>query len=417
MTMAKLNPTKSGFDVQAVRAQFPCLQQEIKGKPLIYLDNAASSQIPESVVGAIANFHNQDRSNIHRGVHSLSQRSTTAYEAARGKLQGFINAAHEEELIFTSGTTGGLNLLANGFGQLLNPGDEILISAMEHHSNIVPWQMVCERTGAVLKVIPINDAGELDMEAFKGLLSSKTKLLSVVWISNALGTVNPVEEMIALAHAQDIPVCLDAAQAAPHTRIDVQALDCDFLAFSGHKLYGPSGVGIFWGKKEWLERLPPYQGGGDMIESVSFEGTTYAGLPNKFEAGTPNVAGGIGLGAAVDFLNSLDFQAAAAHEAELLAHATERLAGLPGIRPVGTAANKASVYSFVIEGTHPHDIGTILDQQGIAIRTGHHCAEPVMKRLGVDATARASFAFTNTHDEVEALALGLERLVRMFGIA
>ena len=404
------------FDVESVRQHFPCLAQTVREKPLVYLDNAASSQIPQPVVEAIATYHNANRSNIHRGVHTLSQRATTQYEEARAKVQQFIGAPHLEEVLFTSGTTASLNLLANGIGQSLKPGDEILITAMEHHSNIVPWQMVCERTGASLRVIPITDAGELDMAAFHTLLSRNTKLLSVVWISNALGTVNPVEEMIAAAHALDVPVCLDAAQAVPHTRVDVQALDCDYLAFSGHKLFGPNGVGILWGKRDLLNALPPYQGGGDMIESVSFEKTTYAPLPNKFEAGTPNIAGGIGLGAAVDFVNSIDFDAAAVHEAELLAHATERLAGIPGIRPIGTAANKASVYSFIIEGTHPHDIGTILDQQGIAIRTGHHCAEPVMHRLGIDATARASFAFYNTHDEVETLGQGLERVVRLFGL-
>jgi len=405
------------FDVRKIREDFPCLSQSIKGKDLVYLDNAASSQMAQPALDAVSHFHSVDRSNIHRGVHSLSQRATTAYEQARTSIQHFIGAQHTEEIILTSGTTEGLNLLASGLAQSLQPGDEILISTMEHHSNIVPWQMICERTGAKLVVIPINDAGELDMQAYAALLSDRTKLVSVVWISNALGTINPVEEIIALAHAQGVPVCLDAAQAAPHVAIDVQALDCDYLAFSGHKLFGPSGVGVLWGKKALLEALPPYQGGGDMIESVSFAGTTYAGLPNKFEAGTPNVAGGIGLGAAVNYLSQLDFTAAANHEADLLAHCTERLASIPGIRPIGTATHKASVYSFVIEGTHPHDIGTILDQHGIAIRTGHHCAEPVMRRLGVDATARASFAFYNTHDEVEALAKGLESVVRLFGIS
>ena len=405
------------FDVEKIRADFPALHQKVKNKPLIYLDNAASSQVPQAVMDALSHFHGTDRSNIHRGVHTLSQRATSAYEAARIKIQGFVGAAHPEEIILTSGTTESLNLLAHGIGQSLGPGDEILVSTMEHHSNIVPWQMVCERTGATLVVIPINDAGELDMTAFRSLLSERTRLLSVVWVSNALGTVNPIEEMIALAHEKGVPVCLDAAQAAPHMPIDVKALDCDYLALSGHKIFGPNGVGILWGKKELLEVLPPYQGGGDMIESVSFDGTTYADLPNKFEAGTPNIAGVIGLGAAVDYMAGIDFKAAGTHESELLTHCTERLASIPGIRPVGTAAHKVSVYSFVIDGTHPHDIGTILDQHGIAIRTGHHCAEPVMKRLGVDATARASFAFYNTHDEVEALAKGLESVVRMFGIS
>jgi len=405
------------FSVEQVRADFPALNQQVKGNPLVYLDNAASSQVPRQVMEALTHFHGVNRSNIHRGVHTLSQRATTAYEDARGKIQHFIGAAVPEEIILTSGTTESLNLLAQGLGQSWGPGDEILISTMEHHSNIVPWQMVCERTGAKLIVIPINDAGELDMPAFRKLLSPRTRLLSIIWVSNALGTVNPVEEMIAEAHAHGIPVCLDAAQAAPHVPINVQDLDCDYLALSGHKIFGPNGVGVLWGKKALLEALPPYQGGGDMIEHVSFEGTTYAGLPNKFEAGTPNIAGVIGLGAAVDYLADLDFAAATAHEAELLAHCKERLAGLPGIRPVGTAQQKASVFSFVIAGTHPHDIGTILDQNGIAIRTGHHCAEPVMKRLGVDATARASFAFYNTHDEVEALAKGLESVVRMFDLS
>lgn len=405
------------FSAETVRADFPALSQQVKGKPLVYLDNAASSQVPQQVLDSLAHFHGVDRSNIHRGVHTLSQRATTAYETARGKIQHFIGAAVPEEVILTSGTTESLNLLAHGLGQSFGPGDEILISTMEHHSNIVPWQMVCERTGATLVVIPINDAGEIDMPAFRALLSPRTRILSVVWVSNALGTVNPVEEMIAEAHAHGIPVCLDAAQAAPHMAINVQDLDCDYLALSGHKIFGPNGVGVLWGKKELLEALPAYQGGGDMIEHVSFEGTTYAGLPNKFEAGTPNIAGVIGLGAAVDYLASIDFDAAAAHEADLLTHCNERLAGLPGIRQVGTAQHKASVYSFVIDGTHPHDIGTLLDQHGIAIRTGHHCAEPVMKRLGVDATARASFAFYNTHDEVEALGKGLESVVRMFGLS
>ena len=405
------------FDVERVRGDFPVLGESVRGKPLVYLDNAATAQVPSQVIEAISEFHAGYRSNIHRGVHTLSQRSTSAYEDARKSLQRFIGAAHPEEVVFVRGTTEAMNLVAHGVGARLQAGDEVIVTAMEHHSNIVPWQIVCATRGATLRVAPINDAGELDLEAFKGLVNERTRFVSAVWISNALGTVNPIRQMIAHCHAAGIEIAVDAAQAAPHSKIDVVELGCDYLALSGHKLFGPTGIGVLYGRKEIFEELPPYQGGGDMIEHVSFDGSTWAALPSRFEAGTPNIAGAIGLAAAVDYLEGLDREGAEAHELELLRYATELIGDVPGGRVVGTAAEKAGVLSFVMEGAHPHDIGTILDQQGIAIRTGHHCAEPVMKRLGVGGTARASFAFYNTKSEVEAFIRGLHTVADLFGLA
>jgi len=405
----------SGFDITRIRADFPILAQEVHGKPLVYLDNAASAQTPQPVLDALIKFYQQDYSNIHRGVHVLSQRSTEAYEDARLKLQRHFNAEEVSEIIFVRGTTEAINLVAQTYGRShIHKGDEILISAMEHHSNIVPWQMLCEQTGAVLRVIPMDDQGTLDMEEFDKLLSPKTKLVSVVHVSNALGTINPVKEIIKKAHSIDVPVLLDGAQACPHMKIDVQDLDCDFYTMSGHKLFGPTGIGTLYAKSKWLEALPPYHGGGDMIESVSFEKSVYAKAPHKFEAGTPNIAGTIGMGAAIDYLQSIGMEQIAAYEAELLDYATKALEQISGLRLIGTSPNKASVLSFVLDGIHPHDIGTILDQKGIAIRAGHHCAEPVMKRFGIPATARASLAFYNTHAEIDALVDGIETTIRLF---
>jgi cysteine desulfurase / selenocysteine lyase len=411
-----MNSKISRFSVDEIRSQFPVLSQSIRGKELVYLDNAATAQVPQVVIDAISEFHGTYRSNIHRGVHTLSQRSTTAYEAARATVKNYINAKHVEEVVFVRGTTDALNLIAHGIGAGLKEGDEVIITALEHHSNIVPWQIICERVGAVLKVAPINSAGELDMEAYRALFSAKTKFVSVIWVSNALGTVNPAVEMIQISHNFGVPVALDAAQAAPHLRIDVQALDCDFLALSGHKLYGPTGIGVLYGKRDLFETLPPYQGGGDMIEHVSFEGSTWAELPSRFEAGTPNIAGAIGLAAAIDFVSSIDWSAATAHEDELLRYANEKMGSIPSLRLVGTAADKVSVVSFVMEGAHPHDIGAILDQHGVAIRTGHHCAEPLMNELGISGTARASFAIYNTKSEIDTLYNALLSVVDLLGL-
>ncbi len=404
-----------GFDVQKIREDFPILKQTVHGKPLVYLDNAATAQTPQTVIDAIDRFYLAQCANIHRGIHLLSERSTAEYEETRVKAQRFIGAAEDREIIFVKGTTEGINLVANSYGRKhVGAGDEILITAMEHHSNIVPWQMLCEEKGAVLRVAPINDAGEIVIEEFEKLLNRRTRLVSVSHVSNALGTVNPVERMIELAHGKGVPVMIDGAQAAPHLKINVQKLDCDFYAFSGHKLYGPTGIGILYGKASLLEAMPPYQGGGDMIRTVSFEKTTYNALPYKFEAGTPNIAGTIGLGAAIDYLNQLGLEQAAAYEHELLAYATKKVSQLPGMRIIGTAREKASVLSFVIDGVHPHDAGTILDQQGIAVRAGHHCAMPVMERFGIPATTRASFAFYNTFEEVDALVSGIEKVQEVF---
>jgi cysteine desulfurase/selenocysteine lyase len=403
------------FDVQNVRADFPVLHQTVNRKPLVYLDNGASSQVPQVVIDRGSLYLEEEHSNIHRGVHYLSQKATTAYEGAREKVKRFINARDAKECIFVRGATEGINLVMHGYGRkFIGPGDEIIISAMEHHANIVPWQMLCEEKGAILRVIPMNDAGELIQDEYDALLSEKTKFVAFTHVSNALGTVNPVKRMIEQAHKYGVPVLIDGAQSAPHMLVDVQELDCDFYAFSGHKMFAPTGSGIIYGKAEVLETMNPFQGGGDMIKSVTFEKTTYAGLPNKFEAGTPAIASQIGLGAAIDYLNSIDRVQAEAHEAELLRYATERLSAIEGVRIIGTAREKISVLSFVIDDIHPHDIGTILDQEGIAVRAGHHCAQPVMQRFNVPATARASFAFYNTRQEVDILARTVERVIEIF---
>lgn len=403
------------FDVERIRADFPILHQQVHGKDLVFLDNAASSQRPQSVIDAVSHYYERDHANVHRGVHALSERATAAYEGARERIRNYINAASTAEIIFVRGTTEAINLVAQSYGrERLQPGDEILITWMEHHANIVPWQMVCEQTGAVLKVAPITSDGELDMEAFTALLGVRTKLVAVGHISNAIGSINPVKQIIDLAHELNVPVLVDGAQSMPHTPVDVQALDADFFAFSSHKMFGPTGVGVLYGKQALLESMPPYQGGGDMILAVDFEKTIYNELPAKFEAGTPNIAGVIGLGAAVDYLNSLDFEAVAQHEQSLLDYAHEQLATVPGLRIIGTAREKASVVSFVLDAVHAHDLGTIVDSEGVAIRTGHHCAMPVMDFFNVPATARASFAFYNRHDEVDALVAALNKAQRMF---
>src|SRR5687767_1050215 len=403
------------WDVKRIRADFPVLHQTVNGKPLVYLDNAASSQVPQVVIERGSMYLEQEHSNIHRGVHYLSQKATTAYEGARETVKRFINAQHSKECIFVRGATEGINLVMHGYGRkFVGPGDEVIISAMEHHSNIVPWQMLCEEKNARLRVIPMNDAGELLIDAYHGLLNERTKFVALSHVSNALGTINPIKEMIEHAHKYGVPVLIDGAQSAPHMPVDVQDLDCDFFAFSGHKMFAPTGSGVVYGKREWLDKMPPYQTGGGMIRSVSFEGTTFAPIPEKFEAGTPAIAAGIGLGAAIDYINSIDFEAAAAYEHELLEYATARLADIPGVTIVGTAAEKASVLAFTIEGIHPHDIGTILDQDGIAVRAGHHCAQPVMKFFEVPATARASFAFYNTREEVDKLADSVQKVIEVF---
>ena len=410
-----ITETLIGWDVERIRADFPVLHQTINGKPLIYLDNSASSQVPQVVIDRGSVYLEQEHSNIHRGVHYLSQKATTAYEGAREKVKRFINAGDVRECIFVRGATEGINLVMHGYGRkFIAVGDEIIISAMEHHANIVPWQMLCEEKGARLRVIPMNDAGELLLDEYDALLNERTKLVAVMHVSNALGTINPVKEMIAQAHKYGVPVLIDGAQAAPHMPVDVQDLDCDFYAFSGHKMYAPTGSGIVYGKLELLEQMNPFQGGGDMIKTVTFEKTTYADPPNRFEAGTPAIASQIGLGAAIDYLNSIGREQAAAYEAELLRYATESISAIEGVRIIGTAKNKASVLSFVIDDIHPHDIGTILDQEGIAVRAGHHCAQPVMQRFNVPATARASFSFYNTKEEIDVLARTIERVIEIF---
>jgi cysteine desulfurase/selenocysteine lyase len=409
-------PPRPQLDVERVRADFPLLQQTVRGKPLVYLDNAATSQKPQPVLEALQRYYTTGNANIHRGVYKLSEDSTAAYEGARSKLQRFINAAEPQEIVFVRGATEAVNLVAHSYGQAaLGPGDEILLSQMEHHSNIVPWQLVAEATGAHLRVIPMTDEGELKLDEYERLLCPETKLVGVVHVSNSLGTVNPVKRMIELAHAQGVPVLVDGAQAAPHIPIDVQDLDCDFYAVSGHKMFGPTGIGVLYGKAELLDAMPPYQGGGEMIRSVCFEKTTFAPLPAKFEAGTPHIAGAVGLGATVDYLDGLSWEAINAHEMDLLAYATELLGGVAGLHILGEAKEKAAVVSFVLDGIHAHDIGTIVDQEGVAIRTGHHCTQPVMERLGVPATARASFAFYNTRDEVDALARAIAKVREVFG--
>ena len=405
----------SRFDVQRIREDFPVLRQTVNGKPLVYLDNAASSQVPQVVIDRGSIYLEDEHSNIHRGVHYLSQRATTAYEGAREKVKRFINARESRECIFVRGATEGINLVMHGYGRkFVGPDDEIIISAMEHHANIVPWQMLCEEKGARLRVIPMNDAGELLLDEYDALLNERTKFVAVTHVSNALGTVNPIKQMIDQAHKYGVPVLIDGAQGAPHMLIDVQDLDCDFYAFSGHKMFAPTGSGVVYGKAALLESMNPFQGGGDMIKSVTFEKTIYGDLPNKFEAGTPAIASQIGLGAAIDYLNTIDRKQAAAHEDELLRYATEKLSAIEGVRIIGTAREKLSVLSFVIDDIHPHDIGTILDQEGIAVRAGHHCAQPVMQRLNVPATARASFAFYNTKEEVDVLARTIEKVVEIF---
>ena len=401
------------LDLQKIRADFPILTQKVNGKPLVYFDNGATAQKPQVVLDAITKYYSEINANIHRGVHTLSQWATDAYEESRGKIQKHLNAKHAHEIIFTAGTTHGINAVANGFAALLQPGDEILVSAMEHHSNIVPWQMLCERTGAVLKVIPMNEKGELIRSEYEVLLSEKTKIVTVNHISNALGTINPVDYIIQKAHEVGAAVLIDGAQATPHLKPDVQALDCDFYVFSGHKVCGPTGTGILYGKEAWLNKLPPYQGGGEMIATVSFEKTTYADLPHKFEAGTPNIAGGIVLGTAIDYLNEIGFEAIAAYELELLAYATQKLEQIEGLRIIGTAQHKTSVISFNVGNIHPYDIGTIVDKLGIAVRTGHHCAQPVMDFFGVPGTVRASFAFYNTKEEIDIFVEALQKAVMM----
>jgi len=404
------------YPIEQIRADFPILNEKIRNKPLVYLDNAASCQKPQAVIDSMVKLYSHDYANVHRGVHTLSVRSTDQMESARHKIKTFINAASDKEIIFVRGATEAVNLIAQTYGRAnIHAGDEILITAMEHHSNIVPWQMLCEQTGAILKVAPMNVAGELLMDEFEQLLSAKTKLVAVVHMSNALGTLNPVEKIIDLAHAKNIPVMLDGAQAIPHTAVDVQKLDCDFYVFSGHKLYGPSGVGVLYGKQALLEAMPPYQGGGDMIRTVSFEKSTYAGLPYKFEAGTPAIAEIIGLGAAVDYLNTIGMQAIADHEASLLAYATQQALQIDGLNIIGEAKEKGAILSFTLGRIHPHDIGTMLDSLGIAIRAGHHCAMPVMEFYQVPATARASFAMYNTKAEIDVLISGIKNLIEMFG--
>ena len=389
------------FDVQKIRADFPILSQKVNGKPLVYFDNGATSQKPQVVIDAISKYYSEINANIHRGVHTLSQLATDAYEISRNTVQKHLNAKHNHEIIFTSGTTFGINLVANGFGSLLKAGDEVMVSALEHHSNIVPWQFLCERTGARLVVIPMNLKGELIMSEFDELLSDKTKIVAVNHISNALGTVNPIEYIIKKAHQVGAAVLIDGAQATPHLKPDVQDLDCDFYVFSGHKICAPTGVGILYGKEEWLRKLPPYQGGGEMIAEVTFEKTTYADLPHKFEAGTPNISGGIVLGTAIDYMNAIGFENIASYEQELLEYGTKRLLEIEGLTIYGTSENKASVISFNIEGIHPYDIGTIIDKLGIAVRTGHHCAQPIMNFFNIPGTIRASFAFYNTKEEID----------------
>ncbi|SDT29054.1 cysteine desulfurase / selenocysteine lyase [Maribacter dokdonensis] len=395
------------LDIKKIREDFPILKREVNGKPLVYLDNAATSQTPQQVIDAIVDYYQNYNANIHRGVHTLSQEATDKYEQARLKIQKHFNAAKSYEIIFTSGTTHSINLVANGFSALIQKGDEVIVSAMEHHSNIVPWQMLCERTGAILKVIPMNQEGELLMDAYEELLSNKTKLVFCNHISNALGTINPIEEIIEKAHKVGAAVLIDGAQAAPHLVADVQALDVDFYTCSAHKICGPTGVGMLYGKEEWLNKLPPYQGGGEMIAEVTFEKTTYADLPHKFEAGTPNICGGIAFGAALDYMNAIGFEEIAKYEQALLEYATQELLKIDGLKIYGTAKNKTSVISFNIEGIHPYDMGSILDKLGIAVRTGHHCAQPIMDFFKIPGTVRASFAFYNTRDEVDVLIAGV----------
>jgi len=418
VTSVRQAPSARGaaaFDPARLRADFPILSTTAHGKPLVYLDNAATSQKPRAVIERLERYYTTENANVHRGVYDLSERATAEYEKAREKARVFLNAASTREIVFVRGTTEGINLVASSWGRSsLQPGDEVLVSAMEHHSDIVPWQLVCEERGAVLRVIPMDRRGELLLEEYERLLTDRTKIVAVAHVSNSLGTINPIADMVRLAHARGVPVLVDGAQAAPHLPIDVQALGADFYTVSGHKMFGPTGIGVLYGKAERLETMPPYQGGGDMIKTVTFEKTTYADLPARFEAGTPHIAGAIGLGAAIDYLGALDWDAVAAHERDLLAYATARLHALPGIQLVGTAAHKAGVVSFVMAGVHAHDVGTIVDQEGVAIRTGHHCTQPVMDFFGVPATARASFALYNTRADVDALVAALQKVRKVF---
>ncbi len=404
------------FEVARIREDFPILRQKVHGKPLVYLDNAATSQKPQVVIDALAKYYSSQNANIHRGVHALSELATYEYEKARGKVKLFLNAAETREIIFVRGTTEGINLVAQSYGRkFIKAGDEVIISAMEHHSNIVPWQLLCEQTGAVLRVIPMNDDGELLIDEYEKLLNKKTKFVSIVYLSNSLGTINPIRHIIKRAHEFGIPVLVDGAQSTPHLAVDVQELDCDFYAFSGHKVFGPTGIGVLYGKANLLESMPPYQGGGDMISSVTFEKTTYNALPYKFEAGTPNIADTIALGAAIDYVHNLGLKAISSYEHDLLTYATEKLSAIEGVRIIGTAKKKSSVISFIMGNVHAHDVGTIVDRDGIAIRTGHHCTQPVMQRFGIPATARASFAFYNTMEEIDALAGALLKVKEIFG--
>jgi len=407
---------ESHWDVERVRKDFPALHQQVHGKPLVYLDNAATSQKPQAVIDALVGYYSLDNANVHRGVHRLSERATEAYEGARSRIQRHLNAASPREIIFVRQATEGINLVAGGYGRkFVGAGDEVVISAMEHHANIVPWQLLCQEKGATLRVVPIDDRGDLVMEEYARLLGPRTKLVAITQVSNALGTVTPIEEVTELAHRQSIPVLVDGAQAVPHQPVDVRRLDCEFYVFSGHKAFGPTGIGVVYGKEAWLERMAPYQSGGDMIKSVTFEKTTFNDLPYRFEAGTPYIAGAIGLAVALDYISGLGLDRIAAYERELLAHGTELLAAIPGVRMIGTARHKAAVLSFVLDGVHPHDLGTILDHQGVAIRAGHHCAMPVMARFAVPATARASLAFYNTRAELETLAKAVQGAREIFG--
>jgi cysteine desulfurase / selenocysteine lyase len=410
------SPARAAFDVHAVRADFPILGTRVHGKPLVYLDNAATTQKPQAVLDRIAAYYGRENANVHRGVHWLSERATEVYEGARGTIARFLNAADAREVIFVRGTTEAINLVAASFGRTrVGAGDEIVLTAMEHHSNIVPWQLLAEAVGARLRVVPMTDAGELRLDEYEAMLSERTKLVAVVHVSNALGTVNPIAAMIRTAHARGVPVLVDGAQAVAHTAVDVRALDCDFYTFSGHKVFGPTGIGVLYGRAALLESMPPYQGGGDMISSVSFERTTYNVLPYKFEAGTPNIAGAVGLAAALDYVTGVGLDRIDAHEHELLDYGTALLSRVPGLTLTGTAPGKAAVLAFVMDGVHPHDVGTILDREGVAIRTGHHCCQPLMDRLGVPATARASLALYNTRADLDALAAGLDQVRKVFG--
>ena len=405
----------SVFDIERVRADFPILKLKIGGKPLVYLDNAASSQMPQPVIDCLVRYQNSQHANIHRGVHYLSETATGEYEEARRKLRRFINAREDREVVFTSGATDAINLVMHGYGRkFIGKDDEIILTTLEHHSNIVPWQMLAEEKGAKIRVVPINDAGELLIDEYEQLFNERTRFVGVMHVSNALGTINPVKHMIAFARARGVPVLVDGAQAAPHLKVDVQDLDCDFYAFSGHKLCGPTGIGILYGKAAVLERMQPFKGGGDMILSVTFEKTTYNTIPHKFEAGTPPIAAAIGLGVAVDYLSEIGMERIAAHELDLLNYATGQVNRMPGVRIIGTAEKKAAVLSFAVDGVHPHDVGTLLNQEGVAVRTGHHCAQPVMQRFKVAATSRASFAFYNTLAEVDALIVGIRTVQRVF---